>query len=107
MATTTYNVEIRHEGKASTLTIAGDETILSAAANAGLELPSSCNAGVCTTCAGRLIKGEVDPGDSMGLSPDLQDKGFVLLCAAMPASDLVIETGCDDEVYEQQFGQFQ
>ena len=104
---TTYTVEIRHAGQTSKIEVAEGEAILEAATNAGLELPSSCTAGVCTTCAGKLVQGEIDPGDSMGLSPDLQAKGFVLLCVASPKSDVVLETGCEDEVYEQQFGQFQ
>ncbi|MCC5623234.1 2Fe-2S iron-sulfur cluster binding domain-containing protein, partial [Nostoc sp. CHAB 5715] len=44
----TYTVEIDHQGKIHTLQVPEDETILSVADAAGLELPSSCHAGVCT-----------------------------------------------------------
>ncbi len=104
---TTYRVEIQHQGQAHILDVPEDVPILVAASEAGLTLPSSCNAGVCTTCAARIVEGTVDPGDSMGLSPDLRAKGFVLLCTAVPRSNLKIQTGCEDEVYELQFGQFQ
>jgi ferredoxin len=103
----TYTVELLHQGKTHTLTVSEDQTILSAADEAGLELPSSCNAGVCTTCAAQVMAGTVEQGDGMGVSPDLQAQGYALLCVAYPRSDLKIETEKEDRVYYLQFGQFQ
>lgn len=103
--TTTYTVEIRHEETNHTLQVPEDQNILQAALDAGVDLPNSCNAGVCTTCAALILSGEVDQSDGMGVSPDLQEQGYVLLCAAFPRSDLKIESGKEDEVYKQQFGQ--
>ncbi|MBW4645181.1 MAG: 2Fe-2S iron-sulfur cluster binding domain-containing protein [Goleter apudmare HA4340-LM2] len=100
----TYTVEIRHQGALHTLQVPEDETILSVADNAGLELPSSCHAGVCTTCAGQIIEGTVDQTDGMGVSPELQKQGYVLLCVAKPRSDLKIETEKEDILYQLQFG---
>jgi ferredoxin len=101
----TYTVEILHQGKTHTLQVAENETILSVAdATPDLDLPSSCNAGVCTTCAGQISQGTVDQTDGMGVSPDLQKQGYVLLCVAYPRSDLKIETGKEDIVYQLQFG---
>lgn len=103
--TTTYNVEFIHQGKTHTLEVPEDKTILSVAEEAGLDLPSSCNAGVCTTCAGKIINGgTVDQSEGMGVSPDLQNQGFALLCVAYPRSDLKIETEQEDTVYQNQFG---
>lgn len=103
--TTTYNVEFIHQGKTHTLQVPSDKTILSVAEEAGLELPSSCNAGVCTTCAGKIINGgTVDQSEGMGVSPDLQNQGFALLCVSYPRSDLKIETEQEDTVYQNQFG---
>ncbi|MEM1392114.1 MAG: 2Fe-2S iron-sulfur cluster-binding protein [Cyanobacteria bacterium P01_D01_bin.116] len=103
--TTTYNVEFIHQGKTHALQVPEDKTILSVAEKAGLELPCSCNAGVCTTCAGKIINGgSVDQSEGMGVSPDLQNQGFALLCVAYPRSDLKIETEQEDIVYQNQFG---
>ncbi|MDJ0708170.1 MAG: 2Fe-2S iron-sulfur cluster-binding protein [Leptolyngbyaceae cyanobacterium MO_188.B28] len=103
----TYTVEIHHQGNTHTLTAPEDQTILETAQNAGLDLPTSCSAGVCTTCAAQLLEGEVDQADGMGISPELQAQGYALLCVAYPRSDLKIETEKEDTVYHLQFGQFQ
>lgn len=103
----TYTVEIQHQGSTHTLSIADDETILAAAQAAGLDLPTSCGAGVCTTCAAQILEGTVDQTDGMGVSPELQAQGYALLCVAYPRSDLKIETEKEDTVYQLQFGQFQ
>jgi len=101
----TYPVEIRHQGQTFFLEVPEDKKILRAAYAAGIDLPSSCNAGVCTTCAAQLLEGTVDQSDGMGISPELQAEGYVLLCVAYPRSALVIETEKEDLVYERQFGQ--
>ncbi|WP_088893980.1 2Fe-2S iron-sulfur cluster-binding protein [Leptolyngbya ohadii] len=103
----TYTVEIRHQGTTHTLSVPDNQTILEAAAAAGLELPSSCNAGVCTTCAAQILEGTVDQTDGMGISPALQQQGYALLCVAYPRSNVKIETEKEDTVYQLQFGQFQ
>ncbi|MFQ4141084.1 2Fe-2S iron-sulfur cluster-binding protein [Chlorogloeopsis sp. ULAP02] len=100
----TYTVEIQHQGKIHTLQVPEDETILSVAEAAGLDLPSSCHAGVCTTCAGQILQGTVDQTDGMGVSPELQKQGYVLLCVAYPRSDLKIATEKEEIVYQLQFG---
>ncbi len=103
--TTTYTVELQHQGSIHTLQVPENETILSVADAAGLGLPSSCNAGVCTTCAGKITNGgTVEQTDVMGVNTDLQEQGYVLLCVAYPRSDLKIETEKEDTVYQLQFG---
>jgi ferredoxin len=103
----TYTVQIQHEGSIHTIEVPEDLTILRAAGEAGIDLPNSCNAGVCTTCAAKILEGKVDQSDGMGVSPELKAQGYALLCVSYPRSNLKIETGKEDEVYELQFGQFQ
>lgn len=103
----TYSVEIKHQGTVHTITVDEQETILAAAQATGLELPTSCSAGVCTTCAALITEGSVSQEDGMGVSQELQDKGYALLCVAYPTSDIKLETEKEDEVYQAQFGQFQ
>jgi ferredoxin len=103
----TYTVQINHQGNTQTIQVPEDKTILRAAADAGLDLPSSCNAGVCTTCAAQILAGTVEQSEGMGISPELQQQGYALLCVSYPRSDLNIVTEKEDQVYHLQFGQFQ
>lgn len=101
----THKVEITHQGKTQTIAVAESQTILQAATDAGINLPFSCSAGVCTTCAAQILSGEVEQSDGMGVSPELQAEGYVLLCVAYPRSDIKLESEKEEIVYQRQFGQ--
>lgn len=101
----TYTVEIHHQGSTHTISVPEDKTVLAAAQEAGLDLPFSCSAGVCTTCAALVTTGEVDQSEGMGVSPEMQAEGYALLCVSYPRSNLVVETEKEDIVYQRQFGQ--
>ena len=57
-----------------------DESILDAAARAGVELPFSCKAGVCSTCRTKLVRGEVDMAENYALEDWELQQGFILAC---------------------------
>jgi ferredoxin len=100
----TYTVEFLHQGRTYTVEVPEDQQLLRAAKAAGINLPNSCNAGVCTTCAAKVLEGEVEQSEGMGVSAELQAEGYVLLCIAYPRSNLKIETEKEDIVYDRQFG---
>ena len=100
-----YTVEFHDQGNVQTVEVPEDKHILQAALDAGIKLPNSCNAGVCTTCAAKIIEGKVDQTEGMGLSLDLQAEGYVLLCIAYPRSNLKLVAGKEDEVYDRQYPQ--
>ncbi|MCG9884100.1 MAG: 2Fe-2S iron-sulfur cluster-binding protein [Cyanobacteria bacterium] len=103
-----HTVRIRHRqaGKTFEVRVPEDRYILQTAENQGATLPYSCRNGACTACAVRVIKGELEQPEAMGLSPDLRAKGYALLCVSYARSDLEVETQDEDEVYEQQFGRY-
>lgn len=69
----------------------GDESLLSAALRAGINLPSDCRQGACGTCRVRLLGGRVTYAEPpMALTPEDEAAGFALACQARAASDLVI-----------------
>ncbi|WGT66704.1 2Fe-2S iron-sulfur cluster-binding protein [cyanobacterium endosymbiont of Epithemia clementina EcSB] len=100
-----YTVEINHQGNTYTIEVAEDRKILDVAQETGLDLPTSCGGGVCTTCAAQLLEGTVEQGEGMGISSELQGEGYALLCVSYPRSNLKIETKKEDEVYSRQFSQ--
>ena len=103
----TYTISVELNGQQHQFQCREDQTVLSAAEAAGVMVPSSCCAGVCTTCAARLSEGEVHQPDAMGAKEDLREDGFSLLCVAYPRSDLKVIAGQEDALYEAQFGQYQ
>lgn len=102
--TTTYKVEISHRGQIYNIEVPEDETILEAAHAQQIDLPTSCGAGVCTTCAALITEGSVSREEGIGLSPDLQEDGYALLCVAYPRSDVKLESDKEEQVYDRQFG---
>ncbi|ELR99149.1 2Fe-2S iron-sulfur cluster-binding protein [Gloeocapsa sp. PCC 73106] len=103
-----YIITIHDQQKQEThsLAVSRDEYILQSAEAQGYQLPFACRNGACTTCAVKILSGEVYQPEAMGLSPQLQQKGYALLCVSYPRSDLVVETQEEDEVYELQFGRY-
>lgn len=83
-----------------------DRYILHTAEKQNAILPFSCRNGACTACAVKVISGELEQPEAMGLSPKLKEDGYALLCVSYPRSDLVVETQDEDEVYELQFGRY-
>ncbi len=67
-----------------------NESVLDAAQRAGLEIPFSCRKGVCGTCKGRVISGDVRAYAGDALSDAERAAGLALFCNARPRSDLVI-----------------
>lgn len=103
-----YNTRIynRQNGTTYTVKVPENKYILQEAEEQGYKLPFACRNGACTTCAVRLVSGEIYQPEAMGLSIELQRKGYALLCVSYPRSDLEVETQDEDEVYELQFGRY-
>ncbi len=80
------------------------EYILRSFEQQGDPLPFSCRNGCCTACAVRVLHGEIDHREALGLSRELRQQGYGLLCVARAIAPLEVETQDEDEVYDLQFG---
>lgn len=85
-----FRVEIAGGGEAFEAT--PGETILAAAARAGIELPHECTLGGCGTCRVKIASGAVDYETfPLALSTDEAAQGYALACQARAKSDVVID----------------
>ncbi|GAA4407839.1 phenylacetate-CoA oxygenase/reductase subunit PaaK [Nibrella viscosa] len=88
----TQEVTILYEGSEYKFAVEPHQTILEAALELDIDLPYSCQAGMCTACMGRCVSGKVKLDEEDGLSESELSAGYVLTCVAHPLTrDVVIE----------------
>ena len=87
-------VTILLEGEEYIVPVPMGQGILETALNAGLDMPYSCQSGVCTACRGKCSEGEISTDDAEGLSDEEIEEGYRLLCVGKPMSTEVrVEIG--------------
>lgn len=87
-------VTVRYDGQEYKFTVEPDMTILQTALDQGIDLPYSCQSGLCTACRGKALSGKVKLDEEEGLSQSERSEGYVLTCVGHPLTDdVVIEIG--------------
>ena len=87
-------VTIRYDGQEYKVMVPPDKGILESALDQGIDLPYSCQSGLCTACRGKALSGKVKLDEEEGLSQSERAEGYVLTCVGHPLTDdVVIEIG--------------
>ncbi|WP_199856404.1 ferredoxin--NADP reductase [Lunatibacter salilacus] len=82
----TQEVTITLEGQSYTFDVTPDKTILEAGLDMDIDMPYSCQSGLCTACRGRLLSGKVTMDEDAGLSENEIEAGYILCCSSKPKS---------------------
>ncbi|MCX7276061.1 MAG: hybrid-cluster NAD(P)-dependent oxidoreductase [Burkholderiales bacterium] len=88
-STPIFKIQLEKMGKI--FECSSEQTILKAAAAAGLRLPSSCSSGACGTCKTKKISGQVEMKHAGGIRQREIDQGWILPCCSKPMSDISLE----------------
>jgi ring-1,2-phenylacetyl-CoA epoxidase subunit PaaE len=87
-------VTIRYDGQEYKVLVPPNKAILETALDQGIDLPYSCQSGLCTACRGKALSGKVKLDEEEGLSQSERAEGYVLTCVGHPLTDdVVIEIG--------------
>ncbi len=93
-ASSSQPVKIIIDEEEFTFDVPANKTILEQGLEENVDMPYSCQSGLCTACRGKLQSGKVKMIEFDGLSQNEIDDGYVLCCQAHPETDdVVIEIG--------------
>lgn len=86
-ASADYVVTILLDGETHEVKVPADKSILKAGLDEGLDMPFSCQSGICTACRGKLLSGEIEMEEDEGLTEDEIKEGYVLCCVGHPKTE--------------------
>jgi len=87
-------VTILLDGEEYSITVKKGASVLDTALDNDLDMPYSCQSGLCTACRGKCVEGKISIDEAEGLSQEELDEGYVLTCVGKPLTDRIrVEIG--------------
>jgi ring-1,2-phenylacetyl-CoA epoxidase subunit PaaE len=86
----TQTVKVKYNGDEYEFEVKPHQTILEAALDLNIDLPYSCQAGMCTACMGTCTEGKVKMDEEDGLTEKELKRGVMLTCVAHPITKGVV-----------------
>ncbi len=86
-----HKVTIKMNGETHEVEVGAVKSILFEGLDNGIDMPFSCQSGLCTACMGKCTSGKIEMTENSGLTDDEVEEGYVLTCTGHPKSDVVIE----------------
>lgn len=87
-----HEVTVIHEGETYQFMVEPESSILQTALALDIDLPYSCQSGLCTACMGKCTSGRIKLDEEDSLAEEDLKQGYVLTCVGHPlTSDVVIE----------------
>lgn len=83
-------IKLRYEREEYDLEVGPHQTVLEAALEQDIDLPYSCQAGMCTACLGKCLSGKIKMDEDEALTKAEIEAGYILTCVSHPLTDDVI-----------------
>jgi ring-1,2-phenylacetyl-CoA epoxidase subunit PaaE len=83
-------ITLLYEGSEYKFVVEPHQTILEAALELDIDLPYSCQAGMCTACLGKCTSGKIKLDEEDGLTEKELAQGYILTCVAHPMTAGVV-----------------
>ncbi|MCS4503792.1 hybrid-cluster NAD(P)-dependent oxidoreductase [Arhodomonas aquaeolei] len=84
-------VDVQFAASGMSIQVKPTETVHSAAARLGINIPKACGMGICGTCRVLKVSGEVEMNDNGGITEEEQEEGYILSCCSHPSSAVVVD----------------
>lgn len=86
----TSSVTMMVDSEATTFELDAKKNILEKAIDVGVDAPYSCKGGVCSSCKGKVLEGDVYMKMNYTLTDSEVEEGYILCCQAFPRSEKVV-----------------
>ncbi|MEP1487387.1 MAG: ferredoxin--NADP reductase [Algibacter sp.] len=84
------HVTIKLNNETHEIQVRGDQSILQKAMSENIPLPYSCRSGMCSSCKGTCISGDIKMIDGHLLTEEAVAKGEILTCVSYPESEEIV-----------------